>query len=158
MFVKSNNFDFSLFSLLLLILQALHWINVDRVGTVSHLLNFGVYSFLCFHGWDCLSSASVCSYPLMIFCSAGLVVMNLLNLFWFWIVFISLLILRDNFAKKEDLHYQLLTSRLWHMLFHAFLSVSDERYYLGLRWYFPLCILLWFLRFAALIYCLYYNV
>lgn len=99
---------------------------------LSRLLNFGMYSFLFSHWWDCLPSSSVSSYPLMIFCSAGLVVMNLLNLFWFWIVFISPLILRDNFPKNEDLHYQLLTSRLWRMLFHAFLSVSDERYYLVL--------------------------
>lgn len=128
---------------------------------LSRLLNFGMYSFLCFHWWDCLPSSSVCSYPLMIFCSAGLVVMNLLNLFWFWIVFISPLILRDNFAKEwrsslPVVDFQTLTYAVPCFLVCFWLKILPcfEFYISCLSWYFPLCILLWFFRFAALIYCL----
>jgi hypothetical protein len=53
----------------------------------------------------------VCRIPLSIFCNAGLVFMCLS-----WKVFISPLILNNNFGRYSDLGCQLFTFNVWNVI------------------------------------------
>lgn len=61
------------------------------------------YSVLCSHGKHCLSSSAVFSISLRISWSVGLVLKNCLSLCLYWIVFISLSVLKDGLLYVENL-------------------------------------------------------
>jgi hypothetical protein len=87
-----------------------YWVKHDGFFPNSYVfISFcgGTYSFLISHVCDCLSSSSVWSIPLSIFCSAGLVVINCYSLCLSWTIFISS-ILKDYFAGWSNFAWQLL--------------------------------------------------
>jgi hypothetical protein len=71
----------------------------------------------------------LCSVPLSILCSAGLLFMNCSNIWLSWKVFVSHLILKDNSSGYSYLAWQLFCFRAWNTSIHALLAfaVSIER-------------------------------
>lgn len=87
------------------------------------------YSVLCTHGTHCLSSSAVFSISLRISWSVGLVLKNCLSLCLYWIVFISLSVLKDGLLYVENLvdNFILSVFQTYHNMFSWFLGVPKRR-------------------------------